>query len=255
MRVAWLCEAPTWGPAMRALAVLGPGTDVEGVVLGQRSEVDNEVLIAERVPFVHVGCCGDDSMEHHLARTEADVLVADACWAPLAAADGRPYITLGMHGAGEWDLDSMPLHPWTWQALPRRVDVRALFDVPEDVPVVAIMSNATRVNVIENAVARWAPSHAVVVSLHGPFVARRMVGADLVVTSAGWASSWEARWSGVPYVLVDVGGPDQPRRATHTFDEAREAVSAVTLADLSPGHTAQPEDHVTDFCAVLRRLA
>src|SRR6185369_4966671 len=153
MRVAWLCEAPTWGPAMRALAVLGPGTDVEGVVLGQRSEVDNEVLIAERVPFVHVGCCGDDSMEHHLARTEADVLVADACWAPLAAADGRPYITLGMHGAGEWDLDSMPLHPWTWQALPRRVDVRALFDVPEDVPVVAIMSNATRVNVIENAVA------------------------------------------------------------------------------------------------------
>jgi hypothetical protein len=256
MRVGWLIESTTWGPTTRAVAVLGPGsTHVDGVVLGHRSPEDNVLLDYEKIPYIHAGCCGDDSMEAHLARLDVDVLVADMCWRNLAAADGRPHIVMGMHGAGMWDLDSMPLHPWAWQQFGRRIEIRALFGAPPDVPVVAFMSNATRERVIENALEEHVPEGAISVSLTGPFVARQFVGADLVVTSAGWGSAWEARWSGVAYVLVDVGGPDQPQRATHTWEQAAEAIAQVTVADLPPDHVPERVDHVSEFAHVLDLLA
>jgi len=40
-----------------------------------------------------------------------------------------------------------------------------------------------------------------------------LVGADLAVVSAGWASVMEARACGVPYLAVDLGKRDHPIRA------------------------------------------
>lgn len=254
MHVVWLAEGYTWGPLTRAVAVLGAARQ-SGHVLAQRSIEDNEPLVEERIPFVHAECCGAMTMQNLLAGSVADVVIADMCWARLALASGQPYVILGMHGAGTWDLDAQPIHPWAWQPLPRRKDVRLFFDVDDETPVVAVLSPKRMGNVIENVVRPHIPEHARLVSLTGVGAARRMVGADLVLASAGWASTWEARWSGVPYALVDVGGRDQASRATHSWAGLTEAVKHVRVADLPPEHTASPDDHVTEFDAVLRRLA
>lgn len=256
MRVAWLAEAKSWGPLTRAVAVLGGGSPVDGVVIGQRSVFDNEPLDAERVPWVQAFCCEQGpGMQWHLDHLDVDVIVSDMCHAPLAEADGRPFITLGMHGAGHWDLDAMPLHPWEWQALPRRVDVRALWGMSPSTPVVVAMSNHIAPDNIEHRIRDSVPDGALLVSLHEWGSARRMVGADLVVCTAGWSSSWEARWSGVPACVLDIGGPDQAPRATHTLEEAREAVRNVQCVDLPADHTAERPDHLRDFHSVLTMLA
>jgi len=255
VRVAWLAEGATWGPLTRAVAVLAPGNPsrVEGVVLAHRTALDNEPLTLEGVRWRHVDCCTpDEQMPDLLAQTAADVIVADWCWRNVAAADGRPYIVVGMHGAGTWDLDSQPVHPWAWQLLPTRETVRSSWGVG-DAPVVGTLSPWSRVNVIENALRDVLPDYRHV-HLSGWGCSRWMVGCDLVVASAGWGSSWEARWSGVPFCLVDVGGPDQPLRATHTYDEAREAVRQLTPALLPGEHRANPPDHVTEFVRTLYRL-
>jgi hypothetical protein len=254
MHVVWLAEGYTWGPLTRVVAVLGAAR-LPGHVLAQRSTDDNAPLIVEKIPFAHAECCGERTMGHLLDESlAADVIVADMCWADLAKNDGRPSVILGMHGDGDWDLDDMPIHPWAWQPFARRKDIRLFYDVDDDTPLVAVMSPVRMENVLENHVRDALPAGARLVSLTGVDASRRMVGADLVVTSAGWGSSWEARWTGAPYCLVDVGGPDQPQRATHSYDEAREAVANVRLADLPPEHTATRVDHVTDFTDLLHLL-
>lgn len=238
--------------------MLAPGAHnhvTGGVVLAHRDTLDNEPLTLERVPWRHVDCCTPgEHMPDVLAQTAADVIVADHCWRNVAAADGRPYVVVGMHGAGTWDLDSHPVHPWAWQLLPDRATVRASWGVEEDRPVVGTLSPWSRRNVLENQLRGAIPDHALHVHLDGWGCSRQMVGCDLVVASAGWASSWEARWSGVPHALVDVGGPDQPQRATHTYEQARELVAQLTPTPLPGGHRAYPPDHVTPFVAALSRL-
>jgi len=195
-------------------------------------------------------------MQDVLTQTAADVIVADHCWRELAAADGRPYLVMGMHDAegSTWDLDAMPIHPWAWKHLPTRAAVRHGWGVDDDQLVIGTLSPATRRNVLENALTDVIPERALHVRLGGWGCSHQMVGCDLVVASAGWASSWEARWSGVPHCLVDVGGPDQPKRATHTYASARVEVAAARPALLPPEHTASAEDWVDPFVRTLHLL-
>lgn len=256
VRVAWLAEGATWGPLTRAVAVLAPGAPhlLEGVVLAHRTALDNEPLTLEHVKWRHVDCCTPgEQMGDVLAQTAADVIVADWCWRDLAAADGRPYLTVGMHGEGDWDLDSKPIHPWAWQLLPDRETVRRSWGVGPSVPVVGVLSPWSRRYVLENHLRNGLPDEYV--SLSGWGCSRYMVGCDLVVASAGWASSWEARWSGIPHVLVNVGAKDQMPRATHTYDEAVEAVAKLESAQLPGWHRVDAPDHVTEFVHTLHRLA
>jgi hypothetical protein len=251
--IGWLAAPTTQGPLTRALAVLH---DTEGQVLSMQRGVW-ATLDAYSIPHSTVPCCDElRPPARWVAELPSEVLVADRSWWDLAVADGRPLLRVGFApDEPDWDLDAGPIHPWAWQNLPTRAAVRDGWGVPPGTPVVACMSNWQYKRVIEHRVADAVPANARLVSLRGPNAAHQFVGADLVVTTAGWASSWEARWSGVPHCLLDVGGPDGLSRVTHDIAEAREAVANVRLAELPGDHRPPPPTGpLDDFLQALARL-
>lgn len=238
-KLGWLADPGSWGPMTRAQAVMQVA-DV--TVLSPRGWDPREwgPLAPYSFQLHSCGCCGDQ--ERQLAALEADVLVADPSWWELADLDGRPWISLGWTGWGaSWDLDLQPLHPWAYGLGVTRQGVREEWGTPPDCPVIACMSPSGMPHWIENRVRDVIPAGAQMVELTGVGAARQMLGADLVVCSAGWASSVEARWSGVPHILMNSGGPDQQPRITHELDEARELVGAVQLQDLPADWAGCPD--------------
>ena len=252
--IAWLADSGSWGPLTRAIAVL---RHTPGFVVGYRAPRDWEPCDREGIGHVSFDCCGVPAARQ-LAELPADLLVADPSWWEVAVADGRPCVRLGWasSGAPDWDLDAGPIHPWA-DGLPlTRGAVRELWGVGPETPVVATLSNRRYRNIIENRVADSVPEGARLVSLSGWGAAERMVGADLVVATAGWASSVECRWTGVPHCLLDVGGPDGWPRVTHTVDEARRAVAAVSPWPSPSDWAGAPNRRpLTEFLALAERSA
>lgn len=239
--IGWLADPLSWGPLTRAVAVLWA---CDGVVLSQRDGARQWApLDAEGIPHLRAGCCGGESMEASLASLQADLLVADPVWWDVARADGRPVITLGKHSHPDcdWNVDELPLHPWAYGLTRTRAEVRSEWGVPDSTPVVACMSPTHMRNTMENTVKDSLPPGALLVSLQKWGDAPKMVGADLIVTSAGWASSVEARWSGVPHCLLGLGAPDQPTRVTHSRSEAAALVAHVEPANLPDDWVAAPD--------------
>lgn len=254
MRIGWLADPHSWGPLTRAVSVLGI---TGGVVLSQRTPQQFAPLDYERIAWRAAGCCAPDGPQQALAELDADVLVADPAWWEFASHDRRPTIRLGFAGAGaDWDLDAAPIHPWAWWPLPTRAEVRAAWGVAPSVPVVATMSPSTIGDYVELRVADAIPAGAHHVRMTSWRDSLQFVGADLVVCSAGWASSVEARWSGVPYALLSTGVPDQIPRGTHTLGQAYDAVKALEVADLPGSHRARPDAaQVSRFVSVIRSVA
>lgn len=252
--IGWLADPLSWGPLTRALAVL---THEPGVVLSQgRGERQWLPLAGTGIGHVTVGCCGDDGPRSHLERLDADVLVADPAWHERARADGRPCITLGwtsMKADADWNLDVGPLHPWAFGLPMNRGQARSLWGVTDSTPVVVVMSPSHLKGTMESSVRDARPPGGVLVSLKRWSEAPMMVGADLIVTSAGWASSVEAKWSGVPHCLIDLDGLDMASRITHDREAMRDAVRNAQCAQLPLDWRGQPDpDPLDRFLQLVR---
>jgi len=229
------------------------------VVVSQRSPLECEPLDAEGVAWIAAGCCAPNGPRDVLARLDADVLVADRAWWEPALADPlrRPVVRLAMDHppeAGDWNLDAEPLHPWGWWQLPTRGEVRASWGVHDDRPVVVAHSPTTMRRWCELRAGPYLPAGAELRTVDRWRDSLQLVGADLIVSSAGWAASCEARWSGVPHVLLDVGASDQAPRATHQFAQLAGVVAAVRPAELPADHRADAAlaaAAVARFCARL----
>lgn len=239
--IGWLADPRSWGPLTRAVAVLHV---LDGTVLSaQRGPREWAPLDAEGIAYETVGCCGDESPEAKLAELDADLLVADPAWWPVAEADGRPCIKLGWASSGDpdWDLDQLPLHPWAFGLHRTRGMVRAEWGVDPDELVVAVQSPTHIRYFVEQLVQPHVPAEARMVPLTGWGAAHRMVGADLIVTSAGWAQSVECRWSGVPHVLLDLDGLDGKPRVTHQTHELADVVRTAEPAELPDDWVGTPD--------------
>lgn len=260
VRIGWLADTPTGGPLVRARAVMTrDDLGVDGVVLSHRAPEAFGDLPGLGVECVSTGCCGDDTMRRHLARTDVDVVVADWQSWHVAEGDRRPHMLIGFsHRKTEglmWDLDEMPLHPWGDSALigqhsplERRQLVRSQLGLIEEELVVMTMSSTTFPGSVESRVrpllAELRPSAVHLVAE----TAFDFFGADLIVTNAGWSAATEARWSGVPHVLLMLGGLDQPARVCGDIRSA--------LVNLERHRPADDDelivDHVPDFVDALQ---
>jgi len=239
VKVAWLADAPTFGPLVRARAVaLHP--DVEGTVISCRADFEDLAAVAS--------CISVSNQREGLvalAQLDPDVVVADWQWwrnAPRAIAGGVVRVGFAHREGTEWDLDLAPLHPWG-AAPPRTTRTERTR------PRVLTMSPRSQPGIIEAiagpAIAAADVEHVIADERNGGV---QMRDADLVVTSAGWSSSWEARWSGVPHFLCRTNDTDQWLRATDG-SVAEMVTQAGVLRGWSP--PAVP-DHVPPFLDLLR---
>jgi hypothetical protein len=258
VKIVWIADQPTQGPLVRAEAVMTRrDLDVDGLVLSTRAPEAFGRLPGLGVECVTVGCCGDESLSTQLDALDFDVIVADWQSWEIARDDGRPVMTIGFahrrdEGLG-WDLDEMPLHPWGNESclrqtspIMRRREMRRRLGIGEHELVVMTMSSTTYPGsvesrlgeVVECADGRSFFAYRTDVRHVVAETALEFFAADLVVTNAGWATSTEARWSGVPHVLLMLGGLDQPARAC---GDVRSSVMSLT-----PHRPAETDELVVD---------
>lgn len=253
IRIAWLADAPTFGPMVRAKAVF-EHPEVKGTVLSWRQDFDGVEAVADVVSVT--GLHGSNPTREALAQVEADVIVSDWQNWEVARGDGRPWVPIGFAHRSEtlWDLDEAPLHPWGAnppEAL--RDELRGALGLSG--PVIATMSPRSQTGIIEGTIWEGLARRPDVTLLRVPEWngAVYFRAADLVVTSAGWSSSWEARWSGVPYFLVQTNSSDQTLRASGSTAEALRAVEAVEVFE--DWEVPEVPDHVPSFVDLLRSMA
>jgi hypothetical protein len=210
--------------------------------------------VAKVVPVTGLG--GPHPTRVALAETEADVIVADWQSWGIAQADGRPFVRIGFAHRSEtlWDLDERPLHPSGRKPPePLRSDLRAALGLSG--PVVVSMSPLSQRGIIEGtieAAARTLDRHPEATLVVAPPENGGVLfrAADLVVTSAGWSSSWEARWSGVPHFLVRTNDSDQWLRYSGGVEDLAKAVEAVV--EVEDWKLPEIPDHVPEFVERLR---
>lgn len=167
----------------------------------------------------------------------------------IAGQDPTPACLSGRQTSASWDCESFPLHRWAGALLPTRGAVRDAWQVePADI-VVGYMPPSWA-NMIFDRV-RVAAEHAGAKAKRLS-VPEQMVGCDLVVVAAGWATTWEARWSGVPYFAIDLGRRDHPQRANVTLPGAVDLIARGVrrVVDLSDEHTPTVPDHREEFLAL-----
>jgi hypothetical protein len=253
VKIVWIADTPTGGPLVRAEAVMTRrDLGVEGVVVSERAPEAFGRLPGLGVECVSTSCCGDDSTwSLVLSEPDVDVLVCDwQGWQNAARYVGShlPIMRIGFaHRRDEgldWDLDDMPLHPWgnlacLRQTSPaeRRHEMRRRLSLDYGEPVVMTMSSSSLPGAIE---ARVVPLLAGLDVTH--VVAEsplEFFAADLIVTNAGWSAATEARWSGVPHVLVPMPtGLDQSLRACGDIRSS--------LMSLTPHRPAETDELVVD---------
>lgn len=245
MKIVWLADAPTFGPMVRAKAVFAH-PEVEGTVISSRVDFDGLEALAEVVSTRNL-----DDVRTALARTEGEVIVSDRQSLRVADEDGRPVMSIGFANRPEtlWDLDVAPLHPWGANPPERlRDEIRRSLGDPGGL-VLVTMSPRSQPGIIEGAISeglgrRPDVTHLVVEARDG---APLFCAADLVVTSAGWSSSWEARWCGTPSVLVRTNDSDQWLRESGV--DVTEAVEA--MESFEGWELPSIPDHVPDFVEAL----
>lgn len=210
--IAWMADAPTGGPLVRAHAVMDRA---RGCVLSHRWNFDG-------LNGVQLECCYPRDPQTVLAATDADVIIADWQHWRTADADGRPVMRIGFaHREGTmWDLDLGPLHPWTAPGFvpPDRAALREELGADER-PLVVTMSPSTMKLLLEQRLDY--PAHVKHVKAR---TGLDFFAADLIVTSAGWSSFHEATMTNVPFCAINFHGADQHLRDTHTWQEAQYAI-------------------------------
>lgn len=245
---AWACEGHTWGPRTRAATF----PDALAAGMGQRVQVT-----PERQRWRSVQWC---SQQNPLSGYP--VVVGDPSVVVQADEDA---FTVAVHIAGQdmrpgcrtdrvpdalWDAEALPLHPWAWQVLPDRTAVRASWGVSQDDLIVGCLNPSWARLVFTHVVREAAQPGVQVRALSEP---SELVGCDLAVVMAGWASTHEARWSGVPYLAVNLGRRDQVHRANCDVPVMLEAVSRLKgtpslpddLRPSAPDHREQFHDLIT----------
>lgn len=227
--IAYACEGLTWGPRVRATAVC---SSIAGTVLGMGPKVIAPSCREVTAPYRSVRYCegrpfkgfevvvGDPSVVM-LAPPEVftvAVFIGGQVWQPACATDGRA-------PDAAWDAEAMPLHPWAGVKLPSRGEVRER-EGWGDKPVVGVLDPSWASGLL-TAVARQGAE------MSGVHVATvvdpaDLVGADLAVVAAGWATTLEARVCGVPYLSVDLHRRDHPHRANADPNKLVRTVASIT---------------------------
>lgn len=232
MRVAYACEANTWGPRRRASTF---AHDPRFTAVG----TGTKVALLGPMKWRSVSWCKGSPLDGF------DVVLGDPSCAALAPPD-VPSIGVAIGGQDHspscggsrelealWDAEKFPLHPWGGRTdLPSREEVRSKLD-PQvlDGPIIGVLPVSWARNLLIEVVREARPRHASSFILNNP---EAMIGCDLVVCAAGWAPVLEARASGVPYAAVDLGRRDHWVRRTHDVRGASEAVYRVEKVDLDP---------------------
>lgn len=255
MRYAYAVEGATWGPRVRARAVVSriPG----GTVVGQGEPLPPD----EGVPYRRVSWTDPEALLGY------DVVVGDPSVVMIRPPDvpgvavrvgGQPWIPrVGSvrPRAPElvWDAERYPLHPWSTIPLPSRGEARARLE-PDGPPLLVVLDQSHSQGVLHRIVSAHAPDGWQIVPLIGWGADVLMAGADLLVVSGGWAQTVQARATGVPYIAVDQGGADQWVRSHCTVGEL-----ATVAANLRPARAEHLRDNgravVPDFLPRFARYA
>lgn len=251
--IGYACEGLTWGPRVRANAVCALPS-IAGTVLGMGPKITPPSCRTTLMPYRSVRYCegrpfngfdvviGDPAV---VMLAPPDVFtvavhIVNQVWHPACATEGRA-------PDAAWDAEAMPLHPWAGRQLPSRGEVRERHGWGER-PVVACVDPS------------WAPGLLTAVARQGAEMSRAhvatvadpadLVGADLAVVAAGWATLWEARACGVPYLTVNLHRRDHEARAnTDPNGLVRAVASIVRGAQLPDDLRPTMPDHREAFAS------
>lgn len=239
---AWACEGRSWGP--RARAATFPEATAVGV--GPRARVLDpdqtwrSVRWCEPSPLRSFTVVAGDPGVAALADPGALSIGVQ-----IGGQDPTPACLQSRQVDVMWDCEAFPLHRWAGAVLPSRGSVRASWEVEPEQIVVGYMPPS------------WAPRifDAVRAAVPKGVIARRliepeaMVGCDLLVVAAGWATTFEARWSGVPHFAVNLGRRDHPVRANAELASALSLIGSGVrrVVDLPDELVPQVPDHREQF--------
>lgn len=230
---AYLCEGETWGPRVRARAVVSrlggvavangaPRPPLEGLPYRDVSWLDPAAFDGLDV------VAGDWSCVAMRPEGVYGVAVTIAGQARIARyGQGRPPDAL-------WDCETRPLHPWATEPLPARQEAQGLLCV-DGRPTLAVLDQSTTPGVLFDVCRRHADPGWQVYRLDGWGADRLIVGADLLVTTGGWSQVCQARAARVPYIAVEQMSADQWTRAHCTHAEL-----ATVIANIAPEHARLP---------------
>lgn len=233
MRVAYACEANTWGPRRRASSFEADGWTAVGS--GQKLDLLGSmkwrsVRWCEGSPLEGFEVVVGDPSVVVLAPPET-MTVAVA----IGAQDPRGSCGATREPDYIWDCERFPLHPWggrtDWES---RGEVRAR--IGAEGPTIGVLPISWAPYVLPALADGAAPSGSQVFVTSNP---EDLVGVDLAVVAAGWAPVLEAAASGVPYVAVNLGRRDHPLRASGTVEEC-----AVMIRELGGTEANLPDDLV-----------
>lgn len=152
-----------------------------------------------------------------------------------------------------WDCETRPLHPWATEPLPSRREAQDVFGEDRR-PVLGVLDQSHTPGVLWRICREWADPGWHVFPLAGWGADRFCVGADLLVSSAGWAQVTQAKAARIPHIAVDQVS-DQWPRAHCTLAELATVIANIEPAyALLPGHhRPYLEDHLpafAEFCGI-----
>lgn len=243
---AYACEGHTHGPRRRA----GAFPDAVAVGIGPRVAV-----LADGQRWRSVEWCKPGPLAGFaaVAGDPSVCVLADPDAYVLAVCIGGQDRTAGCHSSRKpdavWDAEALPLHPWAGAQFRSRRTVRDAWRVQNDQLVIGALAPTWGPHVFHTAIQAAVQPGVLVRRITD---ATELVGCDLAVVAAGWATTWEARWSGVPYQAVDLGRRDHPVRANATMTSMLAVCHAVERRpDLSDDLVPTAPDHREAFRAAL----
>ena len=235
MTFAYVCEGETWGPRVRARAVVSrlggivlangdPRPPLEGLPYRAVDWLDPHVLDGFDLVVGDWSCV---AMRPEGVRGIA-VTIAGQAQVPRYG-QGRPPDSL-------WDGEAMPLHGWAAEPLPARHASQGVLG-GADRPILAVLDQSTTPGILLSVCREHADPGWKVVPLDYWGADRLAVGADLLVTTGGWSQVVQAKAAGVPYVAVEQQSADQWARAHCTLAEL-----ATVIANIPPARADLPPD-------------
>lgn len=233
MTFAYLCEGETWGPRVRARAVV---SRLGGVAVAEgtpRPPLDG-------LPYRSVRWCDPEAFDG------LDLVVGDwSCVAMRPAGVHGVAVTIAgqqhvaRYGRGRppdalWDGEARPLHPWATEPLPTRRGAREA--TAGHLPALVVLDQSTTPGVLYDVCVRHAAPGWEIVRLDGWGEDVWIVGADLLVTTGGWSQVAQAKAARVPYVAVEQQSADQWTRAHCTLAEL-----PTVIANIEPAYASLPD--------------
>lgn len=233
MTFAYLCEGDTWGPRVRARAVV---SRLGGIALGE----GNPRPPLEGLPYRAVRWSDPETFDG------LDLVVGD--WSCVAMRPPGVYgiaVTIAgqahhaRYGQGRppdalWDAESKPLHPWATEPLPSRTEARRILG-PGRRPSLVVLDQSHTPGVLFNVCREHARGWQVF-TLDQWGADRLIVGADLLVTTGGWSQVAQARAARIPYLAVEQHSADQWTRSHCTLAEL-----PTVIANIEPRHAQLPD--------------